>query len=58
MVYVETLFSYATWIIPFMVHTDASDKKLGAVISHNNKYISLFSIILSKSQRTYTMTEK
>ena len=58
MVYAETLFSYPDWKIPFTVHTDASDKQLGAVISQNNKPISFFSIILSKTQRNYTTNEK
>ena len=33
MVYYETLLSYPDWTIPLKVHTDASDKQLGAVIS-------------------------
>ena len=37
---------------------DASDKQLGAVISHNNKPISLFSRRLSNPQRNYTTTKK
>ena len=39
MVSTETLLSYPYWKIPFTVHTDASDKKLGAVIIYNNKPI-------------------
>ena len=45
-------------MIQFTVHTDAPDKQLGAVISHNNRPIVLFSIILSKPQRDYTATRK
>ena len=56
MVYDETLSSCPDLKIPFTVHTNASDKHLGSVISHNNEPISLFSIILSKPQRNYTTT--
>ena len=58
MVSTETLLSYPYWKLPFAVHTDASDKHLGAVISQNNKPIDLLSRKLSKSQRNYTTTEK
>ena len=54
----ETLLSYPDWKLPFTVHTDASDKQSGSVISHNNKPIALFSIRLSKPQSNYTTTEK
>ena len=36
MVSEKTLLSYPDWKLTFTVHTDASDKQLGAVISHNN----------------------
>ena len=55
-VYAETLLGYPYWEITFTVHTGASDKQFGAVISLNNKTIALFSIILSNPQRSYTMT--
>ena len=58
MVSAETLLSYPDWKLPFIVHTYASDKKLCAVISHNNKTITFFSIILIKTQRNYTTTDK
>ena len=54
----ETLLGDPDCKIPFMVHTNASDKKLGAVISHNNKHISLLSIRLIKPQHNYTTTEE
>ena len=38
----EMLLSYMYWKLPFTVHTDASDKKLGSVISDNNKPIAFF----------------
>ena len=58
MVSAETLLIYPHWKRPFIVHTDASDKQLGAVISQNNKPIAIFSRRLSKPQRNYTTTEK
>ena len=58
MISAKALLNYPYWTIPFTVHTDASDKQLGAVIINNNKIIDFFSIILSKPQRNYTITEK
>ena len=40
MVYAVTLFNYPDCTITFTGNTDAFDKQLGAVISHNNKPIS------------------
>ena len=54
----EILLNYPDWSKPFVVHTDASDKQLGAVISQDDKPIAFFSRRLSKSQRNYTTTEK
>ena len=54
----DTLLSYPDWTIPFTVHTDDSDKQLGAVISLNKESIALFSRILIKPQRNHTTTEK
>ena len=58
MVSAETILSYLEWKLPFTVHTDASYKQLGAIISQNNKPIVFFSIRLSKLHRNYTTTEK
>ena len=58
MVYAENLLSYPYWTIPFIVHTDASDKQLGAVVSKNNKPIAFLSRIISNPQHNYTMTVK
>ena len=58
MVSSETLLSYPDWKLPFTVHTDSSDKKVGDVISHNNKPIYFFSRRLIQTQRNYTMNEK
>ena len=58
MVSAERLLIYPDWKLPFTVHTDASDKQVGAVISQNNKPIAFFLVILSKPQRNYTTTKK
>ena len=42
MVSAKTLLNHPDWIIPFPVHTYASDKQLGAVISQNDKTIAFF----------------
>ena len=57
MVSAETLLNYPDWKLAFTVHTDPSNKQLGAVISHNNKTISLLSRRLSNPQHNYTTTE-
>ena len=56
MVSTEILVSYPDSKIPFRLHTDAHDKQLSAVISQNNKPISLLSRRLSITQHNYTMT--
>ena len=51
MVSAETLLNYPDSKLPLTVHTDASDKQLGAVISQNNKPIAFLSRKLSNPQR-------
>ena len=58
MVSAETLLSYPYHKIPFLVHIDASDRNLGAVISQNNKPIALFSRRPIKPQHNCTTIEK
>ena len=58
MVSARTLLSNLYWKLPFTVHTDASDKRVGAVIIQNKKPIDFFSKILSKPQHEYTMTKR
>ena len=58
MVSADTLLMYPDWKILLTVHTDASDKQLGSVISQNKKSIEFFSIILIKIHCNYTTTEK
>ena len=54
----DTMLSYPDWTRPFIIHTDASDKQIGAVISQNDKPIAFFSRKFNSAQRNYTTTEK
>ena len=54
----ETLFHYPYWKVPFTIHTDASDKQLVSIISHNNKTIVIFSGVLNNTHINYTTTDK
>ena len=42
MVSSETLLSHSYWKIPFIVHTDVSAKKLGAVISQKKNQLPYY----------------
>ena len=44
--------------LKFVIHTDASDRQLGAVISQNGKPIAFYSRKLNSAQRRYTTTER
>ena len=54
----ETLLSYPNFNIPFEIHTDASDRQLGAVISQNHHPIAFYSRKLTYAQSKYTVTER
>ena len=51
MVSAENLMSYPYWTTSFTVHTNASDKQLGALISQNNKK---YLFILNKTKKSTT----
>ena len=54
----ETLLAYPDFTKPFIIHTDASHKQLGAVISQDNKPIAFYSRKLNPAQTRYTTTER
>jgi len=54
----ETLLVYPDFSQPFVLHTDASHKQLGAVISQNDKPIAFYSRKLNPAQTRYTTTER
>ena len=54
----KTLLAYPDFNKPFVIHTDASDRQLGAVISQDEKPIAFYSRKLSPAQTRYTTTER
>ena len=54
----ETILAYPDFSNPFHVHTDASDRQLGAVISQGGKPLAFYSRKLNSAQRNYTTTER
>jgi hypothetical protein len=46
----ETLLVYPDFNKPFIIHTDASQSQLGAVISQDNKPIAFYSRKLNPTQ--------
>jgi len=54
----ETILNYPKFDRPFDIHTDASDRQLGAVISQDGKPLAFYSRKLSSAQRNYTTTEQ
>ena len=54
----EVLLHYPDFNQKFVIHTDASQTQLGAVISQNNKPIAFYSRKLNPAQRRYTTTER
>ena len=54
----DVLLAYPNFLIPFDVHTNASDTQLGAVISQKGQLIAFFSQKLTSAQRNYSTIEK
>ena len=54
----ETILAYPDFSKTFDVHTDASDRQLGAVISQSGKPLAFYSRKLNSAQRNYTTTER
>ena len=54
----ETMLNYPNFSKVFEIHTDASDKQLGAVIAQEGKPIAFYSRRLTSAQEKYTTTER
>jgi hypothetical protein len=53
----DVVFAYPDYSKDFEIYTDASSKQLGAVITHDDRPIALFSQKLSDMQRKYSVTK-
>ncbi len=53
----EVVLAYPDFSKVFEIYTDASSKKLGAVITQKNRPIAFFSWKHSATQRKYSVTE-
>jgi hypothetical protein len=53
----EVVLAYPDFSKPFEIYTDASTKRLGAVITQDNRPIAFFSMKLTKTQSKYSVTE-
>ena len=54
----ETLLAFPIFDKPFTIHTDASHRQLGAVISQDGHPIAFYSRKLNDAQTRYTTTER
>jgi hypothetical protein len=54
----ETMLPYPEFDEPFVIHTNASTKQIGGVISQNNKPLGFFSKKLTEVQQQYPVTEQ
>ena len=54
----ETILNYPDFNEVFEIHTDASDRQLGAAISQNGKPLAFYSRKLNSAQKNYTTAEK
>lgn len=54
----ETLLAFPNFKEKFVIHTDASDTQLGAVISQEGRPLAFYSRKLTQAQKNYTVTEK
>eukprot|EP00957_Ditylum_brightwellii_P022004 1659889-Ditylum_brightwellii.AAC.1 len=53
----DVLLACLDFNIPFEIHTDASDRQLGAVIAQRGRPLAFYSHKLNTVQRSYTTTE-
>ena len=54
----DVMLAYPNFEKKIVIHTDASDRQLGGVISQEGKPIAFYSRKLNDAQRRYTTTER
>ena len=54
----DDLLTYIYFKETFKIHTNASDFKLGTVISQKGKLIAFYTRKITDTQKSYTITEK
>jgi hypothetical protein len=54
----EAMLTFPDFFKPFHIYIDASEKQLGAVITHNKEPISFYIIKLNSTQQRYTTGEQ
>jgi hypothetical protein len=52
-----TLLHFPDFTQPFVIHTDASDYQMGAVLMRNNFLLAFFSRMLTSSQHNYSVKD-
>jgi hypothetical protein len=54
----DVLLAYLDFNLPFKIHTDASDRQLGAVIAQKGELLAFYRCKLNTAQRNYTTSER
>ena len=54
----EAILNYPDFSKPFVIHSDASNLQLGAVISKDRKPLAYYTCKLNPAQKNYTVGEK
>ena len=53
----DVLLAYPDFNLPFEIHTDASNRQLGAVMAQKGRPLAFYSRKLNTAQRNYTTTK-
>jgi hypothetical protein len=55
---IETMLTYPDFSELFILHTDASNKQIGIIVSQDNKLLGFYSKKLTEVQQRYSVTEQ